>query len=48
MIGEIFTAALGWAEEVVTFVGGSPLVLFFMCLPLIGLGIGIVRRLIRM
>ena len=48
MIGELFTAAMGWAGEVVTMIGNNPLLLFFICLPLVGLGIGIVKRLIRM
>ena len=48
MIGDLFTAAMGWAGEVVTMIGNNPLLLFFMCLPLVGIGIGIVKRLIRM
>lgn len=48
MISELFTAAMGWAGEVVTMIGNNPLLLFFICLPLVGIGIGIVKRLIRM
>ncbi len=46
-IGLIVTEALSWAGEVVTFVVSNPLVLLFVGLPVVGLGIGFVTRLVR-
>ena len=48
MLGELFTAVMGWAGEVVTLIGNSPLLLFFICLPFVTIGIGIVKRLMHM
>ncbi len=45
--GEIVTAGLGWVGNVVSTVTGSPLILLFVILPLVGLGIGLFRRLIN-
>lgn len=45
--GNIVTTALGWVGNVVTTVTGNPLILLFVILPLVGLGIGLFRRLIN-
>lgn len=45
--GEIVTAGLGWIGDVVSTVTGNPLILLFVILPLVGLGIGLFRRLIN-
>lgn len=45
--GDIVTAALGWVSSTVTTVVGNPLILLFVILPLVGLGIGLFRRLIN-
>lgn len=45
--GTIVTEALGWVVEVVSTVTGNPLLLLFCVLPLVGLGIGLFRRLIN-
>lgn len=43
----IVTESLGWVGEVVSTVTGSPLLMLFVILPLVGLGIGLFRRLIN-
>lgn len=45
--GEIVTAGLGWIGNVVMTVTGNPLILLFVILPLVGLGVGLFRRLIN-
>lgn len=46
-IGSLFTAAMGWAQTVASTVAGNPLLLIFVLVPLVGLGIGIFRRLLN-
>lgn len=43
----IVTEALSWVGQVVSTVTGAPLLLLFVILPLVGLGIGLFRRLIN-
>lgn len=43
----VVTAAIGWAGQFVTFITENPLVLLFTILSLVGLGAGLVMRLIR-
>lgn len=45
--GDIVIAALGWVSSTVTTVVSNPLILLFVILPLVGLGIGLFRRLIN-
>lgn len=47
-VGEIVTAAIGWVEDVVSVVVSQPLILLFVCIPLVGLGIGMLRRMISL
>lgn len=44
-VGTLFTSAMSWAGSVLTTIVGNPLLLIFASLSLVGLGIGIVRRL---
>lgn len=44
--GLIVTEALGWLTETVTTVVGSPLLLMFVILGLVGTGVGLMRRII--
>lgn len=44
-ITSLFTAAMGWAGDVLDLIVSTPLLLIFATLSLVGLGIGIVRRL---
>ena len=45
-VGDIFTASMGWAAEVGSTVVETPVLLMFVVLPLVGLGIGIFKRLL--
>lgn len=45
--GSMVTEALSWVGEVVTTITGNPLLLMFVVLPLIGLGVGLVKRIIN-
>lgn len=47
-VGDIFTAAMGWAAKVGSTIVDTPVLLLFVILPLVGLGIGIFKRLINM
>lgn len=44
--GLIVTEALSWLTETVTTVVGSPLLLMFVILGLVGTGVGLMRRII--
>lgn len=46
-VGEWFTAAVGWVGTVGTTIMGSPIMLAFVSVPLVGLGVGLFRRLIN-
>lgn len=47
-VGTIVTNALGWAGNVVDFVVDNPIVMVFVIVPLVGLGIGMVKRMISL
>lgn len=47
-VTEIFTAAVGWAGTVGNTIVNTPILLMFVVLPLVGLGIGIFKRLLHM
>lgn len=47
-VGTIVTNALGWAGDVVDFVVANPIVMIFVIIPLVGLGIGMVKRMISL
>ena len=44
--GLIVTEALSWLTETATTVVGSPLLLMFVILGLVGTGVGLMRRII--
>lgn len=48
-VGEVFTSALEWAGDVVTFITApdNAIVLLFMLLPLVGIGIGFLKRIMH-
>lgn len=46
-ISTVVTAAFTWAGEAVTFITGNPLILLMFVIPLVGLGIGFVKRLVN-
>lgn len=47
-VGDLVTAAITWTSSYITMIAANDvLVLFCIALPLVGLGIGIIRRLVR-
>ena len=49
-IGSVFTAAIGWVGDVVEVItaSGNELLLIFCIIPLVGLGVGLTKRLMNM
>ena len=47
-VTEIFTAAISWAGTVGQTVVNTPILLMFVVLPLVGLGVGLFKRLLKM
>ena len=47
-IAAVVTQAMTWAGSVVTFIGDNPLIMVFVSIPLVGLGIGMVKRMISL
>lgn len=45
-VSSIFTSAIGWVATVGTTIAGQPILLAFCALPLVGLGVGLFKRLI--
>lgn len=45
-VGEIFTAAVGWVGDVAEAIMSKPILLCFAVIPLVGLGVGLFKRLI--
>ena len=46
-VTKIFTAAIGWVGTVATTIVDEPLLLMFCVIPLVGLGVGLFRRLLH-
>lgn len=46
-VGDIFEAAIGWVSTTASTIASTPILLIFCVLPLIGLGVGLFRRLIN-
>lgn len=47
-VTSIVTAAIGWITSFVGEITGQPLLLMFVVFGLIGTGIGLIRRIIRL
>lgn len=47
-IGSVVTQAVTWAGDVVDFIAENPLIMVFVSIPLVGLGIGMVKRMISL
>lgn len=43
----IFESAIGWVGTVATTIAGEPMLLLFASVPLIGLGVGLFKRLLN-
>lgn len=46
-ITSVFTAAIGWAGTVGETIVGTPILMVFVSIPLVGLGVGLFKRLIN-
>lgn len=46
--GEIVTEALSWVSDVASTITSTPLILLFVLVAFVGLGVGLVRRMIRL
>lgn len=46
-IGEVFTSAISWAGTVGSTIVKTPLLLLFCAIPLVGLGVGLFKRLLN-
>lgn len=46
-VGEVFTAAIGWVGTVANTIADQPILLLFVVIPLVGLGVGLFRRLLN-
>lgn len=46
-VSSVFTAAIGWVGTVATTIVDEPILLLFVCIPLVGLGVGLFRRLLN-
>lgn len=47
-VTDLVTAAAGWIGSYVTVITGAPLLLMFVIVSFVGLGVGLLRRLIRL
>ena len=45
-VSTMFTAAMGWAADVGEAIAGNPLLLMFCIIPVVGLGVGLFRRML--
>lgn len=44
-VGSIVTAAVGWVGQFVDMITGNDLLLMFALVPIVGLGVGLLKRL---
>lgn len=47
-INSLVMAAIGWVGDYVDAITGNPLILMFVIVAFVGLGVGLIRRLIRL
>lgn len=47
-VGSIVTAAVGWIGQFTTAITSNPLIEMFVITSFVGLGVGLIRRLIRL
>lgn len=46
-VSSVFTSAMSWAGDIGTMIVDTPILLVFVVVPLVGLGIGIFKRLLN-
>lgn len=47
-VTSIVTSAISWAGSFGTVITSNPLILMFVIVPFVGLGVGLIKRLIRL
>lgn len=47
-ITEVFTAATGWVGSIISMIASQPLLLIGVVIPFIGLGVGLLSRLLHL
>lgn len=47
-VTSLVTAAIGWIGQFVTVITSNPLLLAFVVVSFVGLGVGLIRRIIRL
>lgn len=47
-VTQIVTASVGWIGSYVNCITDTPLLLFFVVMSAVGLGVGLIRRMIRL
>lgn len=47
-VGTIVDSAIGWIGQFVTVITANPLLLAFVVVAFVGLGVGLIKRLIRL
>lgn len=45
-VGSVVSSAVDWMGDIVTFVTSNPLVLLFVTISLVGLGVGLLSRVL--
>lgn len=48
VISSLVTAGIGWVGDFVTVITANPLLLMFVVTAFVGLGIGLIKRIIRL
>lgn len=46
--GEIVTSALGWVSDTAATMSTTPIILVFVMVAFVGLGVGLIRRMMRL
>ena len=45
-VGDVFTSAIGWVGDAASTVVSNPILMVFAVIPLVGLGVGLFKRLL--
>ncbi len=45
-VGSVFSSAIGWVGDVATAITSQPILMVFAVIPLVGLGVGLFKRLL--
>lgn len=46
VVSDVVTASVGWMGDIVEFITANPLALIFVTISLVGLGVGLLRRVL--